>query len=255
VVRCAPASLTDRTPEVPVTLTADTRTTAFPNLVNDLLRAVRSRWPNAGEEPLSTGDALVRAMCHDMRTPLAALEAVLDRLDGDDEGRPELLALARAQARHLSSMLRTADATGGATTRRGTRLLTDVVHASVGASGLPAHQLTVQLCEDAADVVVADARVQRILTNLLENAHRHGDGRPVRLTADRRGGWVDLAVTQAGVPADTVLDHLNQPSPPVDLEGLGLWSVQRQTRELGGRLAWSRAADGTFTLIVRLPDR
>jgi signal transduction histidine kinase len=236
-----------------VTLTADTRTSEFPNRVTHLLRALRDALPRP-TAPLTPGDALVRAMCHDMRSPLASLESVLDRLDGDDH-QPELLELARAQTRHLSSMLRTANATGGASERRGTRCLLDVLHASVAASGLPRHQLSVELGEDAADVAVADARVQRILTNLLENAHRHGDGRPVRLRADRRDGWVELAVSQSGVPADTVLGHLNQLAPPVDLEGLGLWSVQRQTRELGGRLAWSRAADGAFTLIVRLPDR
>jgi signal transduction histidine kinase len=241
-----------------VTLAADTRNAALPNLVSELLRAVRSRLPGPAAEAVSTGDALVRAMCHDMRSPLAALESVLDRLDrldGDDGSRPELLELAREQAKHLSSMLRTADATGGAPERRGIRLLVDVVRASVACSGLPPHQLSVQLGDDAAGVVVADARVQRVLTNLLENAHRHGEGRPVRLTADRWGGWVELALTQPGVPADTVLGHLNRPTPPVDLDGLGLWSVQRQTRELGGRLLWSQADDGAFTLVVRLPDR
>jgi signal transduction histidine kinase len=238
-----------------VTLAADTPPATPPGLLTDLLRAVRSHWTPPAAEPVDPGAALVRAMCHDMRSPLAALEAVLDRLDDDDPGRPELLELARAQTRHLSSMLRTADATGGAPERRGTRRLLDVVHSSVAASGLPAAQLSVQLSGDAADVPVADARVQRILTNLLENAHRYGEGRSVRLSADRRGGWVDLAVTQAGVPADTVVSHLVQQAPPVDLAGLGLWSVQRQTRELGGRLAWSQDTDGAFTLVVRLPDR
>ena len=238
-----------------MTLAADTRTSAFPNLVTDLLRVVRSRLPRPAAEPVAPGEALIRALCHDMRSPLAALESVLERLDGDQPARPELLELARAQTRHLSSMLRTADATGGAPERRGVRRLVDVVRASVHASGLPAGQLTVWLGEDAAEVPVADARVQRILTNLLENAHRHGDGRPVRLGADRRGGWVELAVTQAGVPAQSVLSHLSRPTPPVDVDGLGLWSVQRQTRELGGRLLWSQAADGGFTLVVRLPDR
>jgi K+-sensing histidine kinase KdpD len=247
--------LTDRIPEVPVTLAADTRNSPFPNLVTDLLRAVRSRLPRPATEPVEPGEALVRAMCHDMRSPLAALEAVLERLDADDAGRPELLELARAQTRHLSSMLRTADATGGAPERRGDRRLVDVVRASVHASGLPGGRLTVQLDEEAAGVTVADARVQRILTNLLENAHRHGEGRPVRLAVDRRNGWVDLAMTQADVPAQAVLSHLNRPTPPVDVDGLGLWSVQRQTRELGGRLLWSQADGGAFTLVVRLPDR
>jgi len=238
-----------------VTLAADTRTSAFPNSLGQLLRAVRSRLPRPAALPVTPEDALVRAMCHDMRSPLAALESVLDRLDRDDPSRPELLELARAQARHLSSMLRTADATGGAPERRGTRRLVDVVRASVAASGLAGHQLTVRLGEDTADVAVADARVQRILTNLLENAHRHGEGRPVRLDVDRREGWVRLSVTQAGVPAEAVVSRLNQEAPPVDLDGLGLWSVQRQTRELGGRLLWSQTAAGAFTLVVALPDR
>jgi signal transduction histidine kinase len=238
-----------------VTLAADTRPATLPGLLTALVRAVRSHLPHGSAGKVSPGDALVRAMCHDMRSPLAALESVLDRLDGEDPSRPELLELARAQARHLSSMLRTANATGGAPERRGTRHLSDVVHASIAASGLPPHRLSVHLGADTADVAVGDARVQRILTNLLENAHRHGEGRPVLLCAARLGGWVELAVTQAGVPAETVLRHLNQQLPPVGLEGLGLWSVRRQTRELGGQLLWSQDPDGAFTLVIRLPDR
>jgi signal transduction histidine kinase len=238
-----------------VTLAADTRTSAFPNSISQLLSALRGRLPRSAPVTVTPTDALVRAMCHDMRSPLAALESVLARLDDDDPARPQLLELARSQTRQLASMLRTADATGGAPERRGTRLLADVLRASVAAAGLPTSQLTLRVDESAADVAVGDARVQRILTNLLENAHRHGEGRPVRLAALRRDGWVELALTQPGVPVQTVLSHLSRPTPPVDLDGLGLWSVQRQTRELGGRLLWSQGRDGSFTLVVRLPDR
>ena len=242
-----------------MTLAADTRATAFPAVFSDVFRSVRSRFSRSAVQPVSTGDALVRALCHDMRSPLASLEAVLARLGTDRQdtsgSSAELLDLARAQAEHLSSMLRTADATGGAVPRRGMRFLGDVVRASAGASGLPGEQLRVELADDTADVEVGDARVQRILTNLLENAHRHGRGAVVRLRAARREGMVELALTQSGVPAETVLGHLSRPTPPVDLTGLGLWSVQRQTRELGGRLAWCRDDEGAFTLVVKLPDR
>ncbi|WP_261326761.1 sensor histidine kinase [Modestobacter marinus] len=240
---------------MPVTLAADTPSSALPGLITDLARVVRSHLPHPAPEAVRTEDALVRALCHDMRSPLAALEALLDRLAGEEDRRPEVLQLAREQARHLASLLRTAHATGGAPERRGPRRLVDVVEASIESSGLAREQLTVRLCEEVGEVTVADARVQRILTNLLENAHRHGRGAPVRLRADRRAGWVELALTQAGVPAERVLGHLSCPTPPVDLTGLGLWSVQRQTRELGGRLAWSEGPDGAFTLVVRLPDR
>ena len=238
-----------------MTLAADTRTSAFPNPISHLLHALRSRLPGSQPAAVTPTDALVRAMCHDMRSPLAALESVLARLEDDDPARPQMLELARSQTRHLSSMLRTADATGGAPERRGTRLLGDVLRASVAAAGLPPHLLTLRVDPVAVDVAVADARVQRILTNLLENAHRHGEGRPVGLEAERRDGWVRLSVTQAGVPAEAVVSRLSQEAPPVDLDGLGLWSVQRQTRELGGRLLWSQSADGAFTLVVALPDR
>jgi len=236
-----------------MTLSADTRPPAPAGLLTDLVRALRTRLRRRTVEPVAPADALVRALCHDMRSPLAALEFLLEHLDADTP--PQLVQLARDQASQLASMLRTADATGGAAERPGTRRLGDVVQASVAASGLPRGQLTVELDAGAGDISVADARVQRILTNLLENAHRHGEGAAVRLRVTRCDTWVHLALTQAGVPADRVLGHLSRTEPPVDLTGLGLWSVQRQTRELGGRLAWCTDEDGAFTLVVRLPDR
>lgn len=229
------------------------------DLVADLARVLRGHLPrrrrpvDAGEEP-TAGDAVLRALCHDMRSPLASLQAVLGSLDGPPDRARELLDLARAQTAQLCSMLRTADATGGAVRGTGPRLLRDVVLASVAASGLPRALLTAEVLDGAGEVPVADARVQRILTNLLENAHRHGGGRPVRLQATLRAGWVRLALSQAGVPVDRVVGHLRQTRPPLDLTGLGLWSVQRQTRELGGRLVWTEDGD-VFTLVVALPDR
>jgi K+-sensing histidine kinase KdpD len=243
-----------------VTLVADTQhRRRNRGLIGDLARVLWAHAPRPRrtptEEPASTEDALVRALCHDMRSPLAALEAALGSLERTPEHTADLLELARAQTAHLASMLRTADATGGATRRSpGTRLLRDVVQAALAAAGLPRRLLTVELRADAGEVRVGDARVQRILTNLLENAHRHGGGAPVRLVVARRSRWVDLSLTQAGVPADRVVGHLRTDRPPVDLTGLGLWSVQRQTRELGGRVVCASATDG-FTVTVRLPDR
>ncbi|MGR6966901.1 sensor histidine kinase [Geodermatophilus sp. URMC 61] len=248
-----------------MTLAANTPTSpgscrALPALRRLLQRRAPAR-PDGGQAP-EPSEALVRALCHDMRSPLASLEALLSALErpagpsadaAPDPG--EVLELARAQTAHLASMLRTAAATGGAAPLgRGTRRLGDVVRASVAASGLPDDQLTVQLGPDAEDVAVADARVQRVLTNLLENAHRHGDGAPVRLAVRCRPGWVDLALTQAVGRPERLLGHLRTDSPPPDLTGLGLWSVRRQTGELGGRIVW--AEDGhSLTLTVQLPDR
>ena len=51
-----------------------------------------------------------------------------------------------------------------------------------------------------------------------------------------------------------MVGHLCTEQPPADLTGLGLWSVQRQARELGGQVTWDD--DGAaLTLVVDLPDR
>jgi signal transduction histidine kinase len=242
-----------------MTLAANPSTPAVPTGLLPALRRLlhgRRRRPDpvAGNRP-TPPEALVRALCHDMRTPLASLEALLASLGHTAADPDEVLELARAQTAHLASMLRTADATGGAGPRAGgVRRLGDVVRASMTASGLPAGQLTVVLGEGAEHVAVGDARVQRILTNLLENAHRHGDGAAVRLEVTRRPGWVDLALTQAVVRPERLLGHLHRQEPPADLTGLGLWSVQRQTRELGGQVVWE-GSGATLTLRVQLPDR
>jgi signal transduction histidine kinase len=227
----------------------------------DLVRRLRERLPRSARRHREDGgpspeSALVRALCHDMRGSLACLESALHHLGGDGAGRQEVLAMAQAQAAHLASMLRTAEATGDAPPSGLTsdRLLPDVVAASIEASGLPRRQLDVELSGAAGEVQVGDARLQRILVNLLENAHRHGAGAPVRLQVTAAGGWVELAVTQSGVPAARVVGHLRSVQPPVHVTGLGLWSVQQQVRQLGGRILWEDG-DGGLTLRVQLPDR
>ena len=229
------------------------------SIKGSLTRVVLTRLRRLLTDARATGpsaeDALVRAMCHDMRGSLTCLESALHHLE-DGPGRRDLLAMARAQAAHLTSMLRTAEAARvaeppGPSTRRRLR---DVVATSVAASGLPRRQLTLRLAGGSPDVLVGDSRLQRILVNLLENAHRHGRGEPVELAATCGGGWVELAVTQPGVPAAVVAGHLATTQPPLDLTGLGLWSVQRQAHELGGRVV-CEDGHGALTLRVQLPDR
>jgi signal transduction histidine kinase len=244
-----------------VILAAHTYRPARGGVLPRLLQRLRERVPGtprpwrAAAGPAAE-DALVRALCHDMRGSLTCLESALHHLRHEGPGRMDLLAMAQAQTAHLTSMLRTAEAARCAHPHEPSpwRRLRDVVATSVAASGLPRRQLTLRLAGCSGDVLVGDARLQRILVNLLENAHRHGGGEPVELAATCQRGWVELAVTQPGVPAARVAAHLRTTEPPPDLTGLGLWSVQRQARELGGRVL-CEDGDGGLTLRVQLPDR
>jgi signal transduction histidine kinase len=76
----------------------------------------------------------------------------------------------------------------------------------------------------------------------------------VRLQVTAAAGWVEFAVTQPGVPAARVIGHLRAVQPPVQLTGLGLWSVRQQVQQLGGEVLWEEGHGG-LTLRVRLPDR
>ncbi len=221
-----------------------------------LVRRLRTRLRRHRTADLPRAEeALVRALCHDMRGSLTCLESALHHLSGAGSGRVELLAMAQAQAAHLTSLVRTAEAARATPPpNQSAGRLRDVVATSLAASGLPRRQLTLHLGGCAGDVLVGDARLQRILVNLLENAHRHGGGQPVELAATCGRGWVELTVTQPGVPAARVAAHLRTTEPPADLTGLGLWSVQRQARELGGRVV-CEDGDGALTLRVQLPDR
>jgi signal transduction histidine kinase len=218
-----------------------------------LARALRVRRRRQAAD--DAHEALVRALCHDMRGPLASIAGALGHLGPDGSVRDDLLALAQASTAQLASMLRTVEATGnGASHRPATRRLGEVVAGAVAASGLPLTQLTLRIEPSVTDVAVGDARLQRILWNLLENAHRHGDGAPVVLDAVRSPGWVQLSLTQSGLAPGRLVDHLSARRPPAGVTGLGLWSVQRQTRELGGQVLWDD--DGAaLTLRLLLPDR
>ena len=79
-----------------------------PALRRLLRRRAQSR-PGAPDVP-APPEALVQALCHDMRSPLASLEALLGALERQAEPAAgpapdpgEVLELARAQTAHLAS--------------------------------------------------------------------------------------------------------------------------------------------------------
>jgi K+-sensing histidine kinase KdpD len=227
-----------------------------PDLSRVLRVFLRRSAPRKDAAAPTTEAAVVQALCHDMGGALSSLQTALRQLYDHGAARPELLDLAQSQATHLASMLRTAAATAGALTGwpTGHRPLHEVIAASAAASGLPRSQLTVALEVGASDLTVGDSGLQRILGNLLENAHRHGTGAPVRLTATRRDAWVELVLAQRVAVPTGVVAYLSATTPPRDLTGLGLWSVQRQAHALGGRVIGEHR-DGALTIRVLLPDQ
>jgi two-component system, OmpR family, sensor kinase len=102
-------------------------------------------------------------------------------------------------------------------------------------------------------------RLEQALTNLVENALRHGKGE-VRLVSTRRDGVVELHVTDQGpgFPEDfmgSAFERFSKADPGrgQDGAGLGLSIVERIAEAHGGRAEAANHPDGGADVWIELP--
>ncbi|MFG2142130.1 sensor histidine kinase [Streptomyces sp. NPDC048650] len=187
---------------------------------------------------------------HELRTPLTGLHAAAELLP---PGRPAEMVHERIQTmRRLTEDLLEIS-----------RLDAEVEHADLDIHQLgPLAERTVRATVLATEVdVVADARVEtdrrrleRVLGNLIANAHKHGRP-PVVLTID--GTVVTVRDHGNGYP-DDLLDHGPQRFKTGSAtgrkpgHGLGLAIAAGQARILGAALSFSNAPDGGAVATLHL---
>lgn len=226
-------------------------------------RDLRSRLLQAYQ---SQQDGL-QVMVHEFRTPIASLEALMnaitaDRLPATD--RAASLRLAARHVHHLGDMInalsdvalsrRPAFASG----RIQDVYPADVVAAAADAVGLGPPRLRLHSGPDVGGVAVNAQGLRRVLTNLLENAERHGRDGPVDVTCscDERELVVAVADRGPGVPAEH-LGALTAKYVTVGGQrgtaGLGLWIVQQIVEAMGGRVDFSARDGGGLVATLRTP--
>jgi two-component system, OmpR family, osmolarity sensor histidine kinase EnvZ len=114
-------------------------------------------------------------------------------------------------------------------------------------------------------VHIQPLELQRVLSNLLENARRYGRSghgqAQVELRAQRQGDWIALSVRDhgPGVPA-AVLGRLTEPFFRADEartaaigSGLGLAIARKTVESVGGQLALAPAEGGGLQVTLNLP--
>ena len=159
-------------------------------------------------------EALVGAVSHDLRTPLAAVKTAVTTLrrpapalSGDD--REELLGMIEDQSDVLDRLVAnlldvTRLQSGTLELRRDITTVAEVVEAALGVLGVPAPggdggTVAVDLPPDLPPVDVDVLLVQQVLVNLLDNALRHApEGTRVEVGARAAGPVVELAVRDHG---------------------------------------------------------
>lgn len=215
------------------------------------------------ERQLKEERALLAAVSHELRSPLARLR-VLVELAGAD-------GLARARMGEIEAEIVGIDALIGkllASSRLefGALARQTMDAGTVARRALEAQSLAPELCDDqsnGASLEVDPTLVGRAIGNLLENAKLHARGiEELRVT--ERGGRVSFEVLDRGPGfAEEVLRRAFEPfysSGPEDAArgaslGLGLALVARIAKAHGGRAYAENRPEGGARAVLELPAR
>ncbi|MEO6532014.1 MAG: DUF4118 domain-containing protein [Pseudolysinimonas sp.] len=227
-----------------------------------------------GAKPLAEADrlrsALLAAVSHDLRRPLASATTAVSSLRSADlklsaADRAELLATADESLSALSALVTDLlDVTRLQAGAMGVALrpvaLDDVVGGALDELGLAPGQVTLDLT--AVPMVDADPPLlQRAVVNLLSNAIRFSPaGSPPALATSQFGDRVQLRVVDRGpgIPSDKREDVFVPFQRLGDLDnsagiGLGLSLSKGFVEAMGGHLEAEDTPGGGLTMVIELP--
>jgi len=239
------------------------------------LRQERLAAEAAAAKPLAEADrmrtALLAAVSHDLRTPLASAKAAVASLRSTDvhfepDDRAELLATAdesldrldRLVANLLDMSRLQAGAIGVTAIGVGAE---EIVPRALDDLGPDGHTVTLHLPEDLPLVHADPGLLERIIVNLVANALRYSPpGRPPVVTASTLGSTVEVRVIDhgPGIPQDRWDDVFLPFQRLGDRDnhtgvGLGLALSRGLTEAMGGTLTPDETPGGGLTMILALP--
>ncbi|MBM2616218.1 DUF4118 domain-containing protein [Actinoplanes sp. LDG1-06] len=215
--------------------------------------------------------ALLTAVSHDLRTPLASAKAAVaglrsDEVHFDEDDRRELLATADESLDRLGGLLANlldmSRLQAGALAVRLTDVgLEDAVAPALDELGEPGRRVRVRL-GDGLDAVRADpGLLDRVLVNVVGNALRYSpDGRPPEITAGVAGDRVELRVIDHGPgipPGDRervfqAFQRLGDRDNHTGV-GLGLALSRGLVEAMDGTLIPEDTPGGGLTMVLTLP--
>jgi two-component system, OmpR family, sensor histidine kinase KdpD len=226
-------------------------------------------------KPIAAADrmrtALLAAVSHDLRTPLASAKAAVTSLRSRDvdwaaEDHDELLATADESLDRLThlvdNLLDMSRLQAGALSLFPRPVgLDEIVSRALDSLDPAARGITVDIPESLPEINVDPAILERVIVNLTENALRYSPpGHPPLLTASALGDRVELRVVDRGpgipekdrdrmfVPFQRLGDTDNTTG-----VGLGLALSRGLTEAMGGTLTAEDTPGGGLTMTVSVP--
>jgi len=248
---------------------------AFATQAAIALRQERLAEQAAAVKPLAEADklrtALLSAVSHDLRTPLASAKAAVGSLRAhdvhfSDDDRDELLATADESldqlVRLVENLLDMSRLQAGVLGTNPQPLSTaDAVAKAAEDLGPAAANAAIQVPDELAEIYADPALVERILANLLSNALRHSPpDQPPMISASEHAGTVEIRVIDHG-PGISAADRDRVFLPFQRLGdrgnatgvGLGLALSRGLAEAMGGSLDPDTTPGGGLTMTLRLP--
>ena len=214
--------------------------------------------------------AVIQAVSHDLRTPLATIEAALGGLEGGvagltDADREELLDTIRVELvrleRLVENLLDLSRLQAGAARPRPEFWSADELVGQALDHLKDADRVVVSVPHDLPPARVDAAQIQRVLANLLENALKFSPASEpvtVRFAATRKELLVRVVDRGPGIPEsehELVFEpfHRFEGAPPTRGAGLGL-AIARGFAEANGGRVWVESREGQgATFVLALP--
>ncbi|MFJ3673224.1 DUF4118 domain-containing protein [Streptomyces sp. NPDC090106] len=212
--------------------------------------------------------ALLAAVSHDLRTPLAGIKASVSSLRSDDvawseEDEGELLAAIEEGADRLDLLVGNLLDMSRLQTGTVTPLIRDtdldeVVPMALG--GVPEDSVVLDIPETLPMVAVDKGLLERAVANVVENAVKYSpDGEPVLVAASALAGRVEVRVVDRGpgVP-DDAKERIFEPfqrygdAPRGAGVGLGLAVARGFAEAMGGTLTAEDTPGGGLTMVLAL---
>jgi two-component system sensor histidine kinase KdpD len=218
--------------------------------------------------------AVLRAVSHDLRSPLTAIRAASDGLDDQtlvltDDDRRDLLDTIRVEVRRLERVVDNLLAlsrlqAGAVAPAPEVWTVEDLVYGALDEVGRSTERVNVSVPADAPPVLVDAVQVRQILANLIDNALKFSPPDSpvsVRVTRTRKEVIVRVVDQGRGVP-ESELEHVFEPfyrgAPAQDQTGTGLGlAIARGFAEANGGRLWAESRPGQgagFAIALPLVD-
>jgi K+-sensing histidine kinase KdpD len=211
-------------------------------------------------------NALLAAVSHDLRTPLATITMLADNPARGSVGDAQIVEECRHLAGFLAALDSFATAGGELAMHRTAQVAEDLVGAAArsAAAALTGHPLRIGQPADGSVLVgrFDFTLALRILVNLLENAARYAPpGSPIDLTVSREGARLAFGVLDRGPglqPAerDSVFSPFKRGTAAREHArgaGLGLAIARTFARAQGGDVVYRDRAGGGGSFVLLLP--